>query len=146
MSAFSLLAVCLFVVAGPPSAMAAWKTGSFIDRMTDKTYRYAELAPKEGSGTLYVGCMNGSVSADIQFPTRVGAVEMGVTYRFDEKPVAPRIVRLPANGKSLWLWLGSEAEAVASIKRSKRLRVQTREMFLDFDLAGADGAIKPIRC
>lgn len=140
------LPVVFFVLVTIPSASAAWKTGSFVDRMTDKTYAYAELPAKDGNATLYVGCMNGHVSPDIQFPARVGFGQMGVTYRFDDKTVVPRIVQLPSDGKSLWLWIGSNAEALATIKRSKRLRVQTKQMFLDFELAGAEVAIKPIRC
>jgi hypothetical protein len=142
----ALLLAVLCVLATVSSASAAWKTGSFVDRMTDKKFSYAELPAKDGNATLYVGCMNGNIMPDIRFPARIGYGQLGVTYRFDEGPVVPRIVQLPSDGKSLWLWISGDAEVLATIKKSKRLRVQTKEMFLDFDLTGSSPAISPIRC
>lgn len=127
-------------------ASAEWKTGNFVDRMTDRKESYAELPASEGNASLYVGCVNGKIAPDIKFPERIGFGEVGVTYRFDDGPVVPRITRIPSDGKSLWLWIGGDREAVAQIRRSKRLRVQIKAMFLEFDLTGADAAIKPIRC
>lgn len=141
-----ILAILALLIGSLPVASAAWQTGSFVDSMTEKKYAYAELPAKDGGATLYVGCMNGRVQPDIQFPSRVGYGDLGVTYRFDEGPVVPRIVRLPDDGKALWLWISSEAEALAKIRKSKRLRIQTKTVFLDFDLAGASAAIQPIRC
>lgn len=141
-----LVTTTLLIVATTLSASATWNTGSFVDRMTDRKYAYAELPSKDGTAKLYVGCMNGNVMPDIRFPARVGYGEMGVSYRFDEGPVVPRMVQLPQDGKALWLWIGSDAEALATIKRSKRLRVQTKAMFLDFDLTGAGQAVASIRC
>ena len=128
------------------AALAEWKTGSFVDRMTDRKETFAELQAKEGAATLYVGCMNGHISPDITFPERIAYGEVGVTYRFDEGQVVPRIARLPSDGKALWLWISSGPETALRIRRSKRLRVQLKEAFFDFDLTGAETAIKPIVC
>ena len=58
-----MLALC-FV---PTIAVAEWKIGSFVDRTTDKRYNYAELPAREGKAVLYVGCVDGKISPDIQF-------------------------------------------------------------------------------
>ena len=72
-----ILAIIALLIGSSPIASAAWQTGSFVDRMTEKKYAYAELPAKDGGATLYVGCMNGRVQPDIQFPSRVGYGELG---------------------------------------------------------------------
>jgi hypothetical protein len=82
----------------------------------------------------------------IEFPRRVSYGEVGVTYRFDEGAVVPRMTPVSPDGTSLWLWISSGPEISQKIRRSKRLRMQMERTFIDFDLTGADAAIAPIHC
>ena len=76
------------------SASAAWNNGSFADRMTDKKFSYAELPSKDGKAKALRCCMSGNIMPDVQFFERGGYGQMGVSYRFDEGSVVPRIVEL----------------------------------------------------
>jgi hypothetical protein len=127
-------------------AFAGWQTGNFVDRMTDRKENYARLNDSEGRASLYVGCMNGSIFPQIELPERMGFGQVGLSYRFDDEPVVPRFATLSGDGKFIWLWINNGPQMAIKIRHSKRLRVQTNSTFLDFDLSGADGAIKEIRC
>jgi hypothetical protein len=127
-------------------AVAEWRTGSFVDKMTDRKYLYASLQAKEGQAELYVGCVNGQISPDIYFPSRLYSSGVGVTYRFDEEALVSRIASLPMDGLHLWLWIGSGPQTALKIRKSKRLRLQVDKTFYDFDLTGGDKAISPITC
>jgi hypothetical protein len=127
-------------------ALAGWQTGNFVDRMTDRKESYARVNDAEGRASLYVGCMNGSIFPQIEFPQRIGVGQVGLSYRFDDEPVMPRFAAVSGDGTSIWLWIANGPEMALKIRHSKRLRVQMNSTFLDFDLSGADGAIKDIRC
>jgi len=129
--------------------LAEWDVQAFQDRMTDRKEAVATLAPKDGTGSVVVGCMNGRIFPRVSFPARIGVYEIGATYRFDNTPVEMSIARLSANGRDVWLWMGApdpSAAIVERMRKSKRLRVQIGDHFLDYDLAGAEKALAGLRC
>lgn len=135
----------LFLAACTTPAHADWQVQTFTDRMTDRQGTYALLSPRTGAATLRVRCMNGNIYPDIVYPQRVAVYEVGASIRFDNGYVEPRITRLSDGGRSLMLWTTSQGE-VATIRRSKRFRIQVGSDFSDFDLTGADAAIGKVKC
>jgi hypothetical protein len=95
---------------------AAWQTGTFTDKMTDRKESYARLNSVDGTASLYVGCMNGRILPQIEFQRRIANGDIGVTYRFDEGPVVPRITPVSTDGTSLWLWISSGPETSLKIR------------------------------
>jgi hypothetical protein len=140
-----LIGLCLGL-AGCTVAQAEWRTGQFVDRMTDRKETFAALVATGTSVELYVGCKNGKVFPEIVFPQRIGVYEIGATYRFDSGKVVPRFMSLSTDGRSVWPWILDSEDYARRIRKSKRLRVEIGKTFLDFDLTGADVAIGPIRC
>ena len=137
---YTLTVLLALSIATPATA---WEVGHFRDRMTDRQETFATVSSR--AAQLYVGCLNGEVQPRLSFPARVGRGELGVSYRFDEGPVVPRIVMVSGDGLSLYLWPLDHAEALAKLKRGKRLRVEVGRAFFDFDLTG--GAPLPqIKC
>jgi hypothetical protein len=138
--------VCLLVAAFATPAAADWKVGHFTDKLTDRKETYAATFARDTAVRLYVGCMNGRIFPQIEFPRRVGVYEIGLNYRFDNDKVVPRIATMSQDGRSIWLWILDAEAQTQRIQRSKRLRLQIQDIVLDFDLTGADAAIRPIRC
>jgi hypothetical protein len=138
--------IALLVFLADTTAYAEWRVGHFVDRMTDRKETYATLLAPGTSVEMYIGCKNGTVFPEIVFPKRIGVYEIGLTYRFDNGEVVPRIMPLSSDGQSVWPWLMDAEDAVGLIRKSKRLRIQVQRVFLDFDLTGADAAIGPIHC
>ena len=141
------LALTLMLASSP--AFAGWEVGNFIDQMTDRKETFATLSATESTARLYVGCKNGEVFPEIDFPRRIGYGDVGTVHRFDAGELVTRTTPLSRDGKSLWIWIGAPdpaPAALASIRRSKRLRVQVRNEVLDFDLTGADAALRGIKC
>jgi hypothetical protein len=143
-----LVALVLLILA--PPASAAWDVGQFKDAMTDRTETFAKLAPNDGGGTLYVGCMNGKIFPQIRFQERISYRKtIGAAFRFDSGAIEQRNAALSADGRDVWLWMGfpdPSAATVARMQHSKRLRVQVASSVLDFDLTGADVALSKVRC
>jgi len=139
---WSLALVCL--LASP--AIAGWESKGFMDNLNNKKSFFAGLAAKDGSATLFVGCLYGELFPDIHFPSRLGEGQVEVSYQFDEDPLMQRVTNLSPDGNALWLWLISGREMAQKIRKSKRLRMEVNNRPIEFDLTGADQAIAPIHC
>jgi hypothetical protein len=134
----------VFLLTSP--AVAGWESKSFVDRLTGEKTFYAELPAKQGNATLFVGCVNEEVIADIHFPSRISDDQAAVRYSFDNESVVERETNVSPNGTALWLWLISGREIIQKIRRSQRLQMEVEDRLLEFDLTGADEAIAPIHC
>jgi hypothetical protein len=126
-----------------PTAASAWTVGHFKDRMTDRQETFATVSA--GQGTLYVGCMNGKVFPRLTFPQRIGVLEVGATYRFDEGAMVPRIARLSQDGRDVWIWPLDGPQVAEKMRRAKRLRIRILHEVMDFDLASGQ-RLPEIRC
>ena len=133
------------LIAGLSPSMA-WDVGHFKDAMTDRQETFATVTPKGVAGDagvrLYVGCTNGQVMPRLTFARPIGVYDIGVTYRYDDGPLVPRIARLDRSGETVWAW---DANEWSAMRRAKRLRVQIGGAVMDFDLT-AGGAVPGIRC
>lgn len=111
--------------------------------MTDQTLTWASVSSPPA--TLLVGCLNGSVQPRLTFPQRIGYGQPGVSFRFDDGPVVPRIALVSDDGTTLYIWISDFDDAMAKLRRGKRLRVQISDAFFDFDLTRGD-KLPAIRC
>jgi hypothetical protein len=134
------LALLLTLIATPA---AAWTVMHERDRMTDKTITRASV--RSGDATLLVGCLNGQVQSRLTWGRRIGFGDLGVSYRFDAGPVTPRMAMVSQDGTTLYAWPIDHADALAKMRKAKRLRVSVGQAFYDFDLAAGEG-MPVIRC
>ncbi|MET4474354.1 hypothetical protein ABIA89_008191 [Bradyrhizobium sp. LA6.7] len=111
--------------------------------MTDHTLTWASSS--SGAATLLVGCLNGSVQPRLTFRERIGYGRPGVSFRFDDGPVVPRIAMVSDDGTTLYVWTGDYADAMAKLRKGRRLRVQLSQTFYDFDLSAGE-PLPPINC
>ncbi|MCK1301981.1 hypothetical protein IVB33_11190 [Bradyrhizobium sp. 24] len=71
---------------------------------------------------------------------------IGVSWRYDNGLMQMTTGALfSQDGTTLYLWSGAAGEAVASLRKAKRLRVTLGQAFYDFDLTKGD-ALPAIRC
>ncbi|MGY3615930.1 hypothetical protein [Bradyrhizobium sp. USDA 10063] len=122
---------------------SAWTVTHERDRMTDKQLTWASAI--SGDATLLVGCLNGEVQPRLTWNQRIGWGDVSVTYRFDDGPVNSHFAMVSQDGRALYIWLNTYNEAMAKLRRGKRLRVQLGQAFYDFDLAKGD-SIPTIKC
>lgn len=140
--AFLPITIAILLTLAPTTA-SAWDVGHFRDRMTDRQETYATVS--SNGADLYVGCLNGQVFPRLNFSQPMGIGDIGVSYRFDNGAVVPRIAPLSQDGRSSWLWLMTGPQTAAKMRTAKRLRVSIGQRFYDFNLA--QGARLPeIRC
>jgi hypothetical protein len=137
------LCTALLIISTP--ALAAWNVTHFTDRMTDKSVAVATVSAPPG--TLRVTCSG----PDIIFDSPIAFGHIGMNYRFDTDEMVPRIVPMASDGRTAWVWLSSALETRQRIARAKRLRVEIfpvglPRVFMDFDLTGANEAIKALGC
>jgi hypothetical protein len=111
--------------------------------MTDKTLTWAS-ARSEGA-TLLVGCLNGQVQPRLTWDRRIGFGTIGVSYRFDDGPVTPRMAMVSQDGTTLYAWPMDHADALARLRKGKRLRLNIGKAFYDFDTAAGD-PLPTIKC
>jgi len=111
--------------------------------MTDRTETLAIV--RSGDATLQVGCMNGHVQPWLTFERHTGRGNIGLSYRFDDGPVVPRFAFMSPGTSNLYIWLLDYGEALAKLRKGKRLRVQIGKAFYDFDLTGGQ-PLPAIRC
>ena len=135
------LAIILLLTATPATA---WNVTHERDRMSDKTLTWASAS--SGNATLLVGCLNGSVQPRLTWSQRMGRGDIGISYRFDDGPVVPRMAMVSQDGVTLYPWLGDPATAMARLKNGKRLRVNIGQAFYDFDLQQGGAPLPAIRC
>lgn len=107
--------------------------------MTDRSILWAEV--KSGDATLLVGCMNGRVEPRLTWSRRIGYGDVGVSYRFDDGPVIPRMAMVSQDGRTLYAWLGNPAAAVVKMRAARRVRVQLGQAFYDFDLTSGGAGL-----
>jgi hypothetical protein len=126
-----LTALMLLILGFCPPA-TAWNVSVERDRLSDKAMTWAEV--RNGNARLLVGCLNGKVQPRLMWDRRIGWGDVGVSYRFDDGPVVPRMAMVSQDGVTLYPWLGDPAGAMARLAKAKRLRVQLGQAFYDFDL------------
>lgn len=143
-----LLAAALVIAAtvtttATAADIGAWKVTTSKDPMTDRMETRAVLMPREGgTAALYIGCLNGRVTPRLLFTRRIGYVQTGGTWRIDDGPVRSKFVALSSDGESAWLEVPP-----GQIAKAKRLRAQIgSQPISDFNLIGADEALKGIKC
>lgn len=144
-----LVLVILITLGSSVAHAAGWSVHTSTDPMTDKPYTVATLSPSTGAGTLRVRCVNGKVFPDVFYDRRVAVYETGVAYRFDNGPTKSFMMRVSPDGTDVWVWMGYPDPApgvLAQMRKSKRLRVQVANDFMDFDLSGAREALAQVRC
>ena len=113
--------------------------------MTDKSLTWASVTAQDA--TLLVGCLNGHPQPRLTWSEPVGRGDIGVTFRFDDGPVVPRMAMASQGGKVVYPWLMDYADAIARLKGGKRLRVQiSGGRFYDFDLKAGGQAMPVIKC
>lgn len=135
-----ILAALMLLTAAPATA---WNVSTTKDRMNDAALTWAEVSAN--GATLLVGCLNGSVQPRLTWNKRIGRGDVGVSYRFDDGPVVPRMAMVSQDGVTLYPWIADYASAMARLAKAKRLRVQLGQAFYDFDLTSG-GALPAIRC
>jgi hypothetical protein len=113
------------------------------DRMTDRTLTWASAT--SGDATLLVGCLNGEVQPRLTWDRRIGWGNLGVSYRFDDGPVTPRMAMVNQDGRTLYPWISDYAIAVGKLRSGKRLRVTLGQAFFHFDLANGE-KLPAIKC
>ena len=78
------------------------------------------------------------------FDRSVAVRTVGLSYRFNDGPVVPRVAVVGSDLRTVYPWLASPAAGVAAVSSHARLRVQifptgSAPRFFDFDLTGARG-------
>jgi hypothetical protein len=113
----------------------AWDVGQSKNRMTDRVETFATVS--SDGAMLLVSCVNGSVQPRLTFdsPT-IGWGDVGVSYRFDDGPEVPRIASVSRDSGDMYIWHLDHAEALANLRKGKRLRISIGKTFYDFDLTG----------
>jgi hypothetical protein len=126
------ITVAFLLIATPATA---WNVTTNKDRMSDKTLTWAGAS--SGNAILVVGCLNGHVQPRLTWPARIGWGDLGISYRFDDGPVVPRMAMVSQDGSTLYPWIGDYADAMSRLAKAKRLRVTIgsgKDGFYDFDL------------
>lgn len=115
--------------------------------MTKPVQIYATLPASDSKpAALVLGCRRTRVIPELRFPVRIGFGQIQASYRFDGGKIIPREVRLSDNGERAFLWENQGATATSVILRSKRLQVQIGNVVFEFNLAGADNAVRVLQC
>ena len=110
-----------------------------------KSLTWARVTAQDA--TLLVGCLNGHPQPRLTWSEPIGRGEVGVTYRFDDGPVVPRMATVTQGGKVVHPWLMDYGSAIARLKAGKRLRVQiSGGRFYDFDLKAGGQGLPVIKC
>jgi hypothetical protein len=135
------IAICLLLTATPATA---WNVSQERDRLTDKTLTWASVTDQ--GATLLAGCLNGQPQPRLVWDRRIGWGTVGVSYRFDDGPVVPRMAMISSDGATLYPWIADHASAWAKLKAGKRLRVQLGQTLYDFDLTQGGAPLPLVRC
>lgn len=148
------LAVVMSLAMG--SAGADWRVVSVRNQMTDREDKVASVSAKNSAGgveaRLQIECLDdrlvGGLLVSIVLSAPLPAqFEIGVNYRIDERPVDPRVMRIGSSLRSVTI----HGLSVDELRSAKRFRVElfpkgVSPLFFDFDVGGADKAIRAVPC
>lgn len=141
------------------SAQSQWKSFQIVDRMSDKVFYFAGVSAKEASdgveGRLDIGCAEGAGPTEPEF--LYVAIQLSddmpsgalIAWRVDDGPMQFQpMPSVRSTSRSALHKLKPD-----SLRSAKRVRIQwthwsgeKRPLFYEFDVAGADVAIRGIRC
>ena len=113
-STMSWLAALVVGTLSSPSA-ASWRVISKVDPMTGKP---AAIAPvSAGSATLQLACKR--TGPELVFSGSVAVRTVGLSYRFDDGPVVPRVAAVVGSDfRRVYPWLGSPTSGTTLLSSS----------------------------
>lgn len=135
------------VLLSTPS-LAEWKFDSFTDRMSNKRYTFASLAPTTSDRpiSLNLGCINNTLMAWLE-PSDKFFVAPDIRYRFDEGRQNMHLSLATPEQNRIYL------NSPAPLLKAKRFRIEimpryskSEANFADFKTAGVKEAAVKASC
>lgn len=145
------LTAAMFFIITANAASAAWKIDSFKDRMSDREYKFATVRanePDQGiSASLQLSCMNSAPMPSLILDHPMTQGQIGVNWRFDNGPQRPSFLHVFSDPNSI-PFVGVSPKIFSGRKRFRITVFPTgsRTLFWEFDVSGADPALKSVKC
>lgn len=131
------------LLANSAALASPWHVNRIADPMTDHANLVATvLAP---GAFLRVTCSR--TGPTLVFDQPMATRTVGVSYRFDNGPVVPRVAVVGSDFRTVYPWLATAGAARGKIARSSRLRVQVFPGgYFNFDLTGSGDVVRALGC
>lgn len=132
-------------------AFAAWQTGSFKDRMSDREYKYVTVQANEPDqgirAILQVSCMNGSPMPMLILDHPMTRGQIGINWRLDNSPQRPSFLHVFSDPNEI-PFVGVSPKMFYGKKRFRITIFPTgsKTLFWEFNISDAQKAIDPIKC